>query len=72
MASLREYLLVSQDSPTLERFERNQDGTWTLTIASGLDQSLDLPAIGVKLALAEVYDKVDFTAEPVTSSELPG
>ncbi len=59
LASLREYLLVSQDSPKLERFARNPDGTWTLTIVSGLDQSLDLSAIGVRLSLAEVYDKVD-------------
>jgi hypothetical protein len=26
--------------------------------------SLELPAIGVRLSLAEVYDKVDFSAEP--------
>jgi Uma2 family endonuclease len=71
VASLREYLLVAQDSPKLERFARNQDGTWTLTIANGLDQSLDLSSIGVRLSLAEVYDKVDFTPEPATSSERP-
>ena len=64
LASLREYLLVAQDSPTLERFSRNPDGTWTLTIASGLEQSLQLAAIGVTLSLAEVYDKVDFPAAP--------
>jgi Uma2 family endonuclease len=60
LASLQEYLLVAQDSPRLERFARNPDGTWTLTVVSGMDQSLDLPAIGVRLSLAEVFDKVEF------------
>jgi Uma2 family endonuclease len=69
LPSLKEYLLVSQDSPRLERFSRNPDDTWTLTVVSGLDQSLELPSIGVMLSLAEVYDKVDFTAEPAISSE---
>jgi Uma2 family endonuclease len=70
LASLKEYLLVSQDCPKLEHFARNPDDTWTLTIVSGLDQSLDLPAIGVRLSLAEVFDKVDFSAEPASSSDL--
>jgi Uma2 family endonuclease len=71
LPSLREYLLVAQDRPTLERFARNADGTWTLTIKSGLDQSLDLSAIGVTLSLAEVYDKVDFTTEDAATVETP-
>jgi len=67
LPSLEEYLLVSQDSPRLERFSKNPNGTWTLTIASGLDRSLELPSIGVTLSLAEVYDKIDFTSELATS-----
>jgi Uma2 family endonuclease len=58
--SLREYILVSQDSPTLERFLRNPDDTWTLTVITGFDQSLDLVTIGVTLPLAAVYDRLDF------------
>jgi Uma2 family endonuclease len=67
--SLKEYLLVSQDAPRLERLARNPDGTWTLTIVTGLDQSLELPSIGVKLSLAQVFDKVEFGAETGTSPE---
>ena len=69
LPSPREYLLVSQDSPTLERFARNADDTWTLTIKTGLDQSLELPAIGVTLSLAEVFDKVDFTSESAANPQ---
>jgi hypothetical protein len=63
LPSLKEYLLVSQDRPIVERFAKNPDGTWTLTIVSGLDQSLYLPSIDVTLSLAEVFDKVDFASE---------
>ncbi len=63
--SLREYLLVSQDEAKIERFQRNADGTWTLTEASGLEASLHLPSLGIDLSLREVYEKVDFS-EPVS------
>ena len=66
IASLREYLLVPQEEAKIERFLRNDDGTWTLTGASGLDSTLPLPALGIEIALREVYDKVDFSASPAT------
>jgi Uma2 family endonuclease len=71
LASLREYVLVSQDQPQVERFMRNPDDTWTLTTVSGLDQSLELPSIGVTLSLAAVYGKVDFTSVSAPPAEPP-
>jgi Uma2 family endonuclease len=59
--SLREYVLVSQDEPKIQRFERNEDGTWTLTPVTGMDQSLRLKSMEVELSLAEVFDRVDFS-----------
>ena len=61
--SLREYVLVAQDEPMVQRFLRNDDDTWTLTAVSGLDQSLRLKSIDVELLLAEIFDRVNFTAE---------
>ena len=58
--SLREYVLISQKSPTIERYLRNPDHTWTLTAVIGLDASIHLPTIDVTLSLAEVYDRVTF------------
>ena len=63
--SLREYVLVAQDEPMVQRFLRNDDDTWTLTAVSGLDQSLRLKSIDVELLLAEIFDRVNFTAEEV-------
>ena len=63
IAALREYVLVSQDEPMIQRFLRNDDETWTLTAVAGLEQTIALRSIGVDLPLAEVYERVDFSAE---------
>ena len=52
--------MISQKSPTIERFLRNPDDTWTLTAVIGLEASIHLPSIDVTLSLAEVYDRVNF------------
>ncbi len=61
--SLREYIIVSQDRPKVERYARNPDDTWTLTDKAGMSESLDLIAIQGKLSLADVFDKVEFGGE---------
>lgn len=61
LASLREYVLVSQDEPHIERFQREGDDRWVLTAVSGLDAIVRLASIEADLPLAEVYEKVDFT-----------
>lgn len=62
IASLREYLLVSQDRMQIEKYTGHGDGFWMLTDASGDDAEVVLESIGCTLSLAEIYDKVDFTA----------
>jgi Uma2 family endonuclease len=57
IASLREYLLVSQDKPHIERFVREED-RWVLTETEGLDVAMALDSIGCSLALREVYERV--------------
>ena len=63
LESLREYVLVSQDAPRIERFLRNDDGTWNLAVVNGLEESVNLLSIGVTLPLAEVFLKVDFASK---------
>ena len=62
IATLREYLLVSQDQPLVEHYVRQGDA-WVLTEAAGLDNAVDLQAIGCALPLREVYDRVFDTVE---------
>jgi Uma2 family endonuclease len=58
--SLREYVLVSQDRAHIEVFTRDDDGPWRLREATGLESTVELPAIGCQLALADVYAKVSW------------
>ncbi len=61
--SLREYVLIAQDRPSVEHYLR-QGEQWLLTAATDLDASVALPTIGCELRLAEVYRRVRFPAEP--------
>jgi Uma2 family endonuclease len=57
IASLQEYLLVTQDQASIERYVR-QGEVWILTEALGLEASMPLESIDCSLSLREVYDKV--------------
>lgn len=58
--TLMEYMLVSQDRPQIEQFQRQADGSWSCQRQTGLDTSLAIPSIQVSLQLADVYDRVVF------------
>ncbi len=68
--TLREYVLISQDTPRVERFSLKEDGEWTINTAIGLDATIELPSIGVTLALADVYERVTFEP-PQTNGDTP-
>ncbi|MDD1622061.1 MAG: Uma2 family endonuclease [Methylococcaceae bacterium] len=57
IASLREYLLVTQDQASIERYLR-QGEVWILREAQGLEAAVSLESIDCQLSLREVYDKV--------------
>ena len=59
LESLQEYVLIAQDKVRVEHFVRQGD-QWVLTEASNLDDTVHLASIGCRLALREVYDKVEF------------
>lgn len=61
--SLREYVLISQKSPSIEKYVKHGDGFWMLSEAYGLDSSITLESIDCPLSLSDVYDKVNFEAE---------
>ena len=65
--SLREYVLVSQDEPRVEKRVRATNGTWALSVASGLHETLRVESIDCVLRLDEIYAKVEF--EPAATSQ---
>lgn len=64
--SFREYLLVDQAKAHVERYTKQNDGTWSLWETDSLNEVVRLESINVTLPLSEIYFKIDFetTAEP--------
>lgn len=56
--SFREYLLVSQDEPIIERFVRQPGGDWLYTKFEGMDAAIALVTVGCRLELKDIYAKV--------------
>jgi hypothetical protein len=54
-------MLISSQRVSAELFTRQPDGRWMLTASSRLEDSLDLQSVGCHLALADLYEKVDFS-----------
>lgn len=60
IASLREYVLIAQDRPLLERYVRQDDQSWILTVFDDLTQTFEATTIPVRIPLAEIYRGVIF------------
>ena len=56
--SLQAYVLVAQDQAWVDIFRRQGD-VWVFSSLVGLEEVLDLPEIGCRLTLAEIYERVD-------------
>jgi Uma2 family endonuclease len=70
LESLSDYLLVSQESPTIEHFERMHEDKWLLSTHKGLDAVVLIVSAGCNLPLAEVYDKVEWPDEETAAGIL--
>lgn len=60
LPSLREYLLVSQDRPRVERYLREGE-EWLRTEFSPLDAVLTLISVPAQVPLAEIYARVNLS-----------
>jgi Uma2 family endonuclease len=69
--SFREYLLVAQDEPVVERFVKQPDGNWLYTKIAGLEQHIELNSLDCQLALRDIYAKVDWPDQKLQATLLP-
>jgi hypothetical protein len=51
-------VLVSQRRPLIDVYRRQDDGTWNVVTAEGLDAQITLESIDCTLSLADIYDGV--------------
>ncbi len=56
--SLVEYLLIAQERCLVEHYIRQADGRWLLSEYSSLQDVIEMPSVGCRLALADVYEDV--------------
>ena len=63
LETLREYILVAQDEPLVERFTRQADESWLLTVFKGRNAVLELHTVANALPLSEIYEDVTFGPE---------
>lgn len=63
VATLKMYAFVAKDRPHVEMHVRQADGNWAIKDVQGMEATARIDAIGVDLPLAEIYDRVDFSAE---------
>jgi len=58
--SLQEYLLISQEKPYIEHFQRQDNKIWTFRDYTLLEETLTISSINVKINLEDIYAKITF------------
>lgn len=60
--SLTDYILISQDKPLIEHFQKQSNGKWDKTEFEGLETTFEIGSIECEISLAELYELVEFPA----------
>ncbi len=60
--SLTDYILISQNKPAIEHFQKQSNGEWEKTEIEGIDSILRVASIECEISLSELYDLVEFSA----------
>ncbi len=60
LASLKEYVLISQDKAVVEQYFRRSDENWIYQATIGIDSSVNFTSIELEVELKEIYELVDF------------
>lgn len=58
--TLTDYVLIWQDIPVVEHFQRQDNNHWLLSIIEGLENTLELTSIDCSIKLSDIYDRINF------------
>jgi Uma2 family endonuclease len=67
-SSLREYVLIAQDQPRVERYFRTGLTSWEFEVYHGLDLAVHLRSLDLDVPMAAIYQRVEFEAESEESA----
>lgn len=62
LPTLTDYVLVAQDRPVMDHYQRTMTGRWEVETLEGLDAHLHLPSIVCTVSPADVYERIVFPA----------
>lgn len=64
IATVTDILLVDTEKPRVDQWSREGDGRWRQAKFDGLGAVVGLPTIGTEVALAEVFEGLEFEPPP--------
>jgi Uma2 family endonuclease len=60
LPSVKDYLVVSQDTMHVEHYTRQSEDEWMLHDVTEPEVTIRIPSIACELSLAEIYERVQF------------
>ncbi len=60
IASLKQYILISQYACAVEFYQKMQNGKWVYTALSQMEDILEIPCINVAIPFSELYIDIQF------------
>lgn len=71
LPSFKEYVLVDQNMPIVEVFNKIADNEWKMTAYIGLDKTVKFETLGVSLAMTDIYKKIADLKDPQGIIDFP-
>lgn len=62
LESLSDYLLIGSEVVSTDLFTRQPNGSWDISSADRLEETIQIPSVQCTLRLADLYEKVEFAA----------
>lgn len=60
ISTVQEYLLIAQDKPQVEQFVKQAEREWLFIDHQGLDAVVKVRSLGVEIALADLYEAINW------------
>ncbi len=70
LPSFQEYVLIEQDQPAIDVVHKNENGVWEINSFVGLNNTLALNTLDVKVALSDIYEDVENLNLPQSKMDL--
>ncbi|WP_272147301.1 Uma2 family endonuclease [Spirulina subsalsa] len=64
IATVQEYFLIAQDQPYVEQFIKQGEHEWLFIEHQGLESVLKVRSLSVEIALADLYEAIEFETNP--------